>query len=387
MQPSVLWPAAAPAVEGEPAKEPEYFADLNLDQVVASVTAGREEYELEPFFWTRLESVEAVAYRHEVFRDLERDELAASVRSFAEGMRRMRRRSTLAENLRYARQKQRWLLDAAAAYCETVARFAAELDRLEIQSRGLRSLRGHLGRYVRSAEFRSLEDETSELERQLAEVSYSLRIRGPKVTVRRYEGEADYSRDVEATFERFRQGAVEDYRARVPSQPDMNHVEASVLSGVAQLHPEVFAALASYCERHGDYLDDTIRRFDREVQFYLAYLEHLGRFRASGLRYCYPDVSAESKEVRARDTFDLALAGKLIDEGSRIVCNDFHLEDPERIFVVSGPNQGGKTTFARTFGQLHHLGSLGCPVPGIEARLFLFDALFTHFEKGRTSAI
>ena len=361
--------------------EPDFFADLNLDQVLAAMTVGRDEYDLTPFFHASLHQVTEVHYRQEVVRDLEKTDVLDAIRRFAAGMRRMREHLAKADKLRYELQKQSWFLDAVEIYCAAVRSFTADLGALDLGSRGLRGLADYLTGYAASARFTSLVDTATALEDALATVRYAVRINGPRVTVTRYEGEPDYGTEVEQAFAKFRQGAVDSYLVKLPDYADMNHVEAQVLDGVARLHPEVFEPRAEFCNTHRDYLDPTIGRFDREVQFYLAYLELIRPLRAAGLPFCYPQVSTGSKAIGAVDAFDLALATKLVSERGRVVGNDFHLAGPERIFVVTGPNNGGKTTFARTFGQLHYLASLGLLVPGRNARLFLPDRIYTHFEK------
>jgi DNA mismatch repair protein MutS len=366
---------------------PACFADLNLDQVVGAMTAGREAHDLAPFFYTPLRDVGAVRYRQDVLRDLENPAILACVTAFVRGMRRMREQLAQADRGHYRYEKARWFLDGVATYRDTITALALELARLAVDSRGLQGWREYLAAYVESDTFRALADETQQVQDALAGVTYAVRIRGNRVTVSAYDGEPDYSADVERTFAKFQQGAVKDYRAKISAGPSLNHVEAQVLELVARLYPDVFAALDQYCARQRRYLDGTVRAFDREVQFYLAYLDYIAPMKAAGLAFCYPEVSDGSKEICARDTFDLALAAKLVREESPIVRNDFELRDPERVFVVTGPNQGGKTTFARTFGQLHYLASLGYPVPGGAARLFLPDRIFTHFEREEDLAL
>jgi DNA mismatch repair protein MutS len=361
--------------------EPDFFSDLNLDQVVEALIAGREEYELKPFFWTALHDAETVRYRHHVLRELEKPGVLEVVTTFGETMRRMRQHLDLMERLHYELQKQAFFVDAVEIYCAAVQSLLDGLEAAGLDSSGFRGLRAYLRGYVASELFTSLVAETKDVKHALSGIRYRLRIQSPRVTISRYEGEADYSVEVLETFARFRQGAVRSYLVSLTDHVELNHVEARILDGVAQLHPDAFAHRRQYCARHGDYVDLTIARFDREIQFYVAYLDLIGRLRAAGLALSYPRVSARCKEVAAAQTFDIALASKLIADGREVVRNDLYLDEPERVFVVSGPNNGGKTTFARTFGQLHYLGSLGVPVPGSEARLFLPDRIYTHFER------
>ncbi len=360
---------------------PEFFPDLNLDQIVASITAGREEYNLKPFFHTPLNRVETIHYRHDILRDLENQALFGHIGSFAKKMRAMRGHLAQADKLHYKYQKERWFLESADIYCDAVNCLNHDLTLADLRSRGFLAFREYLATYTKSDDFASLLSETRKLKADLSGVRYCLHIKGNRITVSRFGSEPDYSADVLQTFEKFKQGSVKEYRFDFSSDPAMNHVEAAVLDLVARRYPDIFSSLGQYRHCHRDYLDATIGDYDREVQFYLACLEHIGRFKPAGLLFCYPTVTERSKEVHGHEVFDLALANNLIRKRAPVVTNDFYLKEPERIIVVSGANQGGKTTFARTIGQLHYLASIGCPVPGREARLFLFDRLFTHFER------
>ncbi len=379
---SILGDAWEPDGLGEGQEMPECFPDLNLDQIVNLITTGREQYNLVPFFHSPVTSVEAVHYRQDVFRDLiENSRLLQLIRSFAESMANMRAHLAIAEKRYYKRQKQAAFLDAIETYCSATLKLADGLLSVGPVSRGLQALRDFLLRYSASEDFTVLRRETEKVRADLAEVRYSLHVHQGRVTVDCKDTGGDFSEEVLRTFAKFRQADPRRHQLKVPLSTEMNHIEARILDLVAALHAEVFTHLDEYCDRHRNYCHELMTRFDREVQFYIAYLEQMEPLKKAGLPFCFPAVSSHSKEIQALDTYDLALANQLIRARKNVVQNSFYLKEPERIFVVSGPNQGGKTTFARTYGQLHYLAALGCPVPGMSAKLFLFDKLFTHFEK------
>ncbi|HTV47941.1 MAG TPA: DNA mismatch repair protein MutS [Phycisphaerae bacterium] len=378
---SILFEESGDRNSQELLEPPPFFHDLNLDQIVDSITSGREEYNLKPFFYNRLTDLAGIVYRQQIMRDLENKSLFESIKSFSGQMRVMRGHLTAAENRYYKYSKERWFLDAVEIYCEAVKNLLDDLNRVGLNSRGMLAFREYLAQYAESSRFKTLLLEAKKLKSDLSAIKYSLLINGNRISVRNYESEIDYSMIVEKTFSKFKQGAAKDYDVKLSTHSGMGHVEAKILDLVAQLNPDIFQALDDYCAKNKGHLDETVINFDREIQFYLAYMDYMQTFDRAGLKFCYPQISDTDKNISNCNGFDLALAIKLIRENRTVVCNNFFLTNMERIFVITGPNQGGKTTFARSFGQLHYLASLGCTVPGTEARLFLFDQFFTHFER------
>lgn len=391
---SILFSRAEP----EPiAPDSDLIKDLNIGQVIESLTAGKRDYRLNQWFLMPLASAEEIGYRHAVFRDCMIPENRAAFQRFARGMKEVRHFFFEMEQNEYEKAKEACFLEMALAYCSCLETLQEDMEKTSsFQSDGLAGFRRCLTEYVNSDGISEIKYEAERISAELSGVEYVLRIDGTEIAVelsaekmqrKRQENladvlseETDYSSEIKQFFERFHGGKLSAYRFQM-EEHRINDLETEMLSLVVGLYPETFGKLHSFKERYEDLLSEDILLFDREIQFYLSYLEVLEVLEKKGLTFCLPEVSQQTKQMAGQDCFDFSLALKLIYSRQEIVCNDFSLTGKERIMVVTGPNQGGKTTFARMVGLVHYLASLGLPVPGRAVRLYPVSRLYTHFER------
>lgn len=379
---SVLRPAGPSPGPGGDKPEPEFFHDLNLDQVVQALKKGREDYPgLPQLFYDRVADLSVARYRQDIAADLVPEALRGQVERFTFDMRQARAILRSGRGLDSIYFKQAWFLDGAERYCRAVATLGSALQEAPITSKGLVTLRDYVKGYSSSGRFSQLRDGAVAVRGLFRQISYTTLVRNGRVTVGPLNEEPDYSQIITSFFDKFRQTDVADTSSSQRNLRDSNHVQGWVLDKLAKLYPSVFQSLADYCRQNSDFIDPTLARFEQEVQLYLSYLAMAKDIEASGLKFCLPSLSERLESERVDAAFDLALALIVTNQGGHVIPNDIELKPGERVIVVSGPNQGGKTTFARTFGQLHYIAGLGLPVPAREAELLLADQVFTHFER------
>ena len=92
----------------------------------------------------------------------------------------------------------------------------------------------------------------------------------------------------------------------------------------------------------------------------------------------------EEKAFCAKGLYNPRVALAIDDE---IVTNDFEFDDNARIYVLSGPNRGGKSVITVALGAAEAFCMLGLPVPAESAVISPVDGIFTHFPEGADDTI
>ena len=139
----------------------------------------------------------------------------------------------------------------------------------------------------------------------------------------------------------------------------------------------------------GEYvLDNTdfLLKLLPEIEFVTRATELMNKLSSHpGCSITLPKVLPKAdKEFSAVGLYNPRVALMIDDE---IVTNDFKFDDKARIYVLTGPNRGGKSVITVAVGASQALCQLGLPVPAESASISVCDGIFTHFPEGADDTI
>ena len=257
---------------------PELFSDLNLDQIIQEILSDKEEYNLSEFYYQNLQDISTANYRLDIMKDLESSVVFNNIIYFSSMMKKVREYIDFSEKSHNTFQSQKWFLDAASLYCKSITSLYNSLLTKEIHSSGLLSFKSWLSSYINTNNFKELCFETNNLNMIFDGIKYSIQVERGKITIDTDIIQEDYCESLNKTFE-----GINDVEYNFPisffTGFEMCTLEVKILEIVRNDNKKAFDKLEVYCKNHIGFLDKTIQNFDREIQFYISYLEYARKLR------------------------------------------------------------------------------------------------------------
>ena len=170
------------------------------------------------------------------------------------------------------------------------------------------------------------------------------------------------------------------------------HIETSNVTGKDPLSQSLRKQVTEIMKRTVADIKSTIKKYVNvngyslisllpEILFYTRWSELTEKLQGVGMPLCDPEIrDIEERSCAFHDVYNLKLAiNKLNGEEINIIANDFAFDDEHRIYILTGPNRGGKTIFTQAIGLAMLMAQWGVYVPAREASISPCDNIFTHF--------
>ncbi|HVV88880.1 MAG TPA: hypothetical protein VHB53_00165 [Solirubrobacterales bacterium] len=147
---------------------------------------------------------------------------------------------------------------------------------------------------------------------------------------------------------------------------------------LSDLRDQGINLVAEAAEQSADHVVAFFSALLVEAGFYVGCLNLRERLADRSAATCIPAVAPVGEpDLTARGLYDVGLALRTED---RMVPNDIVAEG-RSLVVVTGANQGGKSTFLRSVGLAQLMAQAGMFVAAESLRTDLRDGLFTHFKR------
>ena len=147
---------------------------------------------------------------------------------------------------------------------------------------------------------------------------------------------------------------------------------------LSELRDRGVGLVANATAQSADHIVSFFRMLRTELAFYIGALNLHQRLAARGAAVCFPAASpCGERRQRAQGLYDLGLA--LLGDGE-IVGNDLDADGKE-LFIVTGANQGGKSTWLRAIGLAQLTMQCGLFAPARSYCANLCSGLFVHYRR------
>ncbi|MCK9170815.1 MAG: hypothetical protein M0P01_10415 [Treponema sp.] len=122
-----------------------------------------------------------------------------------------------------------------------------------------------------------------------------------------------------------------------------------------------------------------------EAGFYIGCCNLMVQMRKTGMPFCLPHVVPfqSASQWSSCRLYDVSL---MLVQKSSVVWNDFEAGG-KNLCIVTGANQGGKSTFLRSIGQAQLMAQCGMCVGAEQLTVSVKSGIFTHFKKEEDSAL
>lgn len=134
---------------------------------------------------------------------------------------------------------------------------------------------------------------------------------------------------------------------------------------------------------------DLLISLTEDIRFLLGAVNMIKRIQKLGLPMCKPEIcKMEERTFTVQGLYNPYIAMRMSEtSNARMVLNDFQFDDQGMIYILTGPNQGGKSVFTYAVGIAQVLFQLGLFVPAKSAKISPVDRIFTNFPAKEEAAL
>ncbi len=364
---------------------PSYFEDLNLNQYADNVVALWEDKSLLPFFHYFTDSYDTTLYRQEIFSDLLNPVLRDAFQRFVSGIGTAIRYQQYSESISSSVQKAKWRLDCILQFYQTIENLCVDFNTIHPTARAFYSLHQELHKLLNTQEVLKLRQKANAIHQEFQNMRYRIVINKDRATLDFLYDSKDYCFPIRNAFE---QGQADPtpvpFRETPFDSMELAPLENFVLQQFQKQNRVLFRDLETFCGIKREIISQELIDFLLELKFYLANIKYLEQMKEHGFPITMPMI-IKDRELYLDDCYDIVLAHRNHKLGQEVVLNDIMKAGFEKAIIVTGPNQGGKTTLARAFGQCTYLGMMGLMIPSSVAKIPFTSHIFTHFACSNTN--